>query len=113
MPCEGWNFLSWDCLRGFRQVGKPQTVDEIRDPVEAVNQLGQIQDTVLIAHNLHMFLDIREVVQAIQNGIPKWKSTGCCLILITTTIQLRPEIEKMFHVIDMPLPTEHELLAMQ
>jgi hypothetical protein len=113
LPREGWNFLSWDCLRGFRQAGKPQTIDEIRDPVEAVNQLGQIQDTVLLAHNLHLFLDIPEVIQAIQNGISKWKSTGCCLILITPTIQLRPEIEKIFHVIDMPLPTEPELLSMQ
>jgi hypothetical protein len=113
LPCDGWNFSAWDCLRGFRQAGKPQTVDEIRDPVEAVNQLGQIQDTVLIAHNLHLFLDIPEVIQAIQNGIPKWKSTGCCLILVAPTIQLKPEIEKIFHVIDLPLPTEPELLSMQ
>jgi hypothetical protein len=113
IPCEGWTFLSWDCLRGFRQAGKPQFLDEIRDPVEAVTQLGQIQDTVLLAHNLHLFLDIPEVIQAIQNGIPRWKSTGCCLVLITPSIQLRPEIEKIFHVLDMPLPTESELFTMQ
>jgi hypothetical protein len=69
LPCEGWNFLAWDCLRGFRRAGKPQTMAEIRDPVEAVNQLGQVQDTVLLAHNLHLFLDISEVIQAIQSGI--------------------------------------------
>lgn len=113
LPCEGWNFMSWDCLRGFRQAGKPQIIDEIRDPVEAVNQLGQVQDTVLLAHNLHLFLDIPEVIQAIQNGIPKWKSTGCCLILIAPSISLRPEIEKIFHVLDLPLPSDQELFAMQ
>jgi len=113
LPREGWSFLSWDCLRGFRQAGKPQVIDEIRDPVEAVNRLGEMQDTVLLAHNLHLFLDIPEVIQAIVNGIAKWKSTGCCLVLIAPMAQLRPEIEKVFHVIDMPLPNEQELLAMQ
>jgi hypothetical protein len=30
-----------------------------------------MQDTVLLAHNLHLFLDIPEVIQAIHNGIPR------------------------------------------
>lgn len=113
LPCQGWTFLSWDCLRGFRQAGTPQIIDEIRDPVEAVNRLGDMQDTVLLAHNLHLFMDIPEVIQAIENGIVRWKSTGCCLAMIAPMIQLRPEIEKVFHVIDMPLPSEQELFSMQ
>lgn len=72
-----------------------------------------MQDTVLLAHNLHLFLDIPEVIQAIVNGVAKWKSTGCCLVMIAPMVQLRPEIEKVFHVIDMPLPNELELLGMQ
>lgn len=38
LPFEGFSFLAWDCLRGFRQAGKPQVIDEIRDPVEAINK---------------------------------------------------------------------------
>jgi AAA+ superfamily predicted ATPase len=113
LPCEGWTFLAWDCLRGFRQAGKPQTIEEIRDPVEAVNRLGDMQDTVLLAHNLHLFLEIPEVIQAIQNGITKWKSTGSCLVTISPSVQMRPEIEKIFTVIDLPLPDEKELFRMQ
>jgi len=113
LPHEGWSFLSWDCLRGFRQPGKPQAIDEIRDPIEAINRLGDVQDTVLLAHNLHLFLDIPEVIQALQNGITRWKSTGCCLVMISPMIQLKPEIEKIFHVLDMPLPTAQDLFSMQ
>jgi len=55
---------------------KPNHIQvEIRDPVEAVRWLDSRQDSVLIAHNLHLFLDIPEVVQAIQNGVPRWKQT--------------------------------------
>jgi AAA+ superfamily predicted ATPase len=113
MPCEGWTFLAWDCLRGFRQAGRPQTIDEVRDPVEAVNRLGNMQDTVLLTHNLHLFLDIPEVVQAIQNGITRWKATGSCLVMVSPVIQLRPEVEKLFTVIDLPLPGAADLFHMQ
>jgi hypothetical protein len=111
--CDGWNFFSWDCLRGFREAGKHQVVDEVRDPVEAVNWLDRRQDTVLLAQNLHLFLEIPEVVQAIQNGVMPWKSQGSCLLMVTPVVQLRPEIEKLFHVIELPLPTETELFVMQ
>ncbi len=111
--CDGWNFFAWDCLKGFREAGKPKPVDEIRDPVEAVNWLDRKRDTVLLAHNLHLFLEIPEVVQAIQNGVLAWKAQGCSLVMIAPLAQLRPEIEKLFHVIDLPLPNESELFLMQ
>jgi hypothetical protein len=111
--CDGWKFFAWDCLQGFREAGKIQGIDEIRDPVEAVNWLNRKQDTVLLAHNLHLFLEIPEVIQAIQNGVMSWKSHGSCLVMVTPVVQLRPEIEKFFHVIDLPLPTESQLFVMQ
>lgn len=110
---EGWQFYSWNCLQGIREAGKPQVVDEIRDPVEALNWLGNYQDTVLLAHNLHLFLEIPEVIQAIQNGLTRWKSTGCCLIMISPAVQMRPEVEKIFHVLDLPLPSEADIFSMQ
>jgi hypothetical protein len=113
LPREGWTFLSWDCLRGVRLAENHQVIDEIRDPVEAVNSLGSKQDTILFAHNLHLFLDIPEVIQSIQNGIPRWKSSGCCLVMVSPAIQLKPEIEKLFHILDLPLPSEQELFSMQ
>lgn len=116
LPCEGWSFFAWDCLRGIRVVGSTQALDEVRDPVEAINWLRTRQDTVLLAHNLHLFLDSPEVVQAIQNGVERWKGTGCCLVMISPVVSAvgsHPEIEKLFHVIDLPLPDESQLYAMQ
>jgi hypothetical protein len=70
-------------------------------------------DTVLIANNLHLFLDIPEVIQAIQNGITRWKGTGCALIMISPEIQISPEIEKYFTIIDLPLPDDSALITLQ
>ncbi|MGD0399378.1 MAG: AAA family ATPase [Syntrophobacteraceae bacterium] len=113
LPCEGVQFYAWDCIRGIRPAKRPQTVEEIRDPVEAINWLNSHQDSVLIAHNLHLFTDIPEVIQAIQNGVTKWKSIGSCLVMISPVIQMRPELEKIFTVIDLELPDEESLFHIQ
>lgn len=110
---EGWHCYSWDCIRGIRQAARPQITDEIKDPVEAVHWLEGHQDTVLIAHNLHLFLDIPEVIQVVQNGVTRWKASGCCLVMISPLIKMRSEIEKLFTLIDLPFPNEEALLSLQ
>lgn len=110
---DGWQFLAWDCLRGIRNAGNPTVVDQVRDPIDAMQMLSQQQDTVLMAHNLHLFMDSPEIIQAIQNGIPQWKATGCCLIIVAPTLRVPAELEKLFHVIDLPLPTSSELFTLQ
>jgi hypothetical protein len=113
LPCDGWQFYIWDCLRGIREAVTLKPADEIKDPVEALNWLNGYQDTVLIGHNLHLFLDSPEVIQAIQNGIARWKATGCALIMVSPVIQLKPEVEKFFHLVDLPLPNDDELFTLQ
>ena len=90
-----------------------KVVEEIKDPVEAINWLGFTRDSVLIADNLHLFLDIPEVIQAIQNGVPRWKGIGNALVMISPLIQFNPEIEKFFTIIDLPLPDEESLHTLQ
>jgi ATP-dependent 26S proteasome regulatory subunit len=113
LPSKGWNFFSWNCLQGIRDLQSSKLVDEIRDPTQAMSWLNQLHDTVLIVHNLHLFLESPEVVQAIQNGVSRWKATGCCLVMISPMINMRPEVEKFFHVIDLPLPNDDELFDLQ
>jgi len=113
IQCENWSFFVWDCLRGIRKAGTCQTINEVTDPVEAINFLNGCRDCVLIMHNLHLFLEVPEVVQAIQNGVYQWKSTGCALISISPSIKLTPELEQFFTVIDLPLPDTEELHVIQ
>ena len=58
-------------------------------------------------------MDIPEVIQSIQNGVHRWKATGSALVMISPVIRMCPEIEKYFHAIDLPLPGEQELYALQ
>ena len=111
--CDGWRFVLWDCMQGIREAATGKIIDEVKDPVQALQFVSGNTDLVLIAHNLHLFLDVPELIQSIQNGIPRWKATGCALVMVSPIIQLRPEVEKFFHVIDLPLPGDEELFRLQ
>lgn len=112
VKCDGWRFVEWNCITGILDTSKATPIDEIRDPVEAVKWLGSSTDTVLLAHNLHLFLEVAEIIQAIQNGITKWKATGCCLCLVAPAVRFPLELEKLFHVIDVPIPGYNSMLAL-
>lgn len=114
IPFEGhWRFFAWDCQRGLRLAGSSKILEEVRDPVEAINWLNGSQDTVLLAHNLHLFTDSVEVIQGIQNGTETWKSRGNCLIAVAPQIQMRPELKSIFTVLDLPLPDTEDLYVLQ
>lgn len=109
LPVDGWDFYCWDCIRGIRPAQLSTPVEEIRDPVMAINWLNNFQNRVLIAENLHLFLNIPEVIQSLSNGVLRWKSTGCCLVMVSPILEVSPEVEKLFTVIDLPLPDTQEL----
>ena len=111
--CDHWTFYGWDCLRGIRKAGESMIVSDLTDPVEAIQFLSSQKDTVLIAHNLHLYLEDSRLIQAIQNGIFQWKATGCSLVALSPIFQLRPEVEHLFTIIDLPFPNEEELHNIQ
>ena len=49
LPCDGWRFFAWDCIQGIKDLESKKIIEEIRDPVEAVNWLKDYQDTVLLS----------------------------------------------------------------
>ena len=114
IPCKGWRFLAWDCVLGIRQPNSSTIVEQIFDPVEAIRYLDNLQDTVLMMHNLHLFMDSSpEMIQAIQNGIIRWKAIGACMIVLSAVLKLRPEVEKFFQIIDLDRPDTDALYSLQ
>jgi SpoVK/Ycf46/Vps4 family AAA+-type ATPase len=110
---EGWRAYSWDCQRGIieRETGK--TVEDITDPLAAIKWLGGRNDTVLFVQNFHHFVSAVEIIQEIQNSIPIWKGSGCCLVMVGPRVQIPVEIDSFLTILDFRLPSLEELRRIQ
>ena len=102
-------YLAWDCVSGLKDCQTDSIIDTATDPAEVLAKLDGYVSTVLIAHNLHMFMDIPEVLQHIVNGAASWKSKGNCLIITSPVTRIPAEIQKFVQLIDLPLPDESDL----
>ena len=109
-----WQICRWDCVSGVHGMAPSSfTLNEIQNPVEAVQWLSTVKDTVLIAHGLQHFLDDPVVCQSILNGILRWKSVGNCLVMVSPLPALPIQLQPFFHLIEMKLPDEEALMRLQ
>lgn len=113
IKADGWHTYSWDCLRGIidRETGK--IVEDVLDPLGAVRWLSGNSDTALFVQNFHHFISSVEIIQEIQNSLPIWKSSGCCLVPVGPAVQLPQEISCFFTMLDFKLPSLEELRHIQ
>ncbi len=110
----GWKVYHWDCIAGLKQLAPTYSADEsLTNPVEAIHWLSGQQDTVLVAHGLQHFADDPMVQQSILNAIVLLKQVGCCLVLIAPTEKLPLALQPFFQLIELNLPDEEALFALQ
>ena len=112
LKCGDTDLFSWDCLKGVSDAnGAP--VEDIPDPLMAIKWLASKNDTVLIVQNFHHFIEAVEIIQQIQNCMPFFKASGCCLVMIGPICVLPPEIETFFTVLDFKRPNLDEIRSIQ
>ena len=110
---DGWRAHAWDCQRGIIERESGRIVEDVTDPLAALKWLGGLNDTVLFMQNFHHFLGSVEIIQEIQNSIPVWKGSGCCLAMVGPRVQLPVEIESFLTILDFRLPSGDELRLIQ
>ena len=108
-----WQAFTWDCLRGISEPSTGKIVDDVVDPLGAVKWLSSKNDTVLMVQNFHHFIASVEIIQEIQNSIPVWKASGCCLALVGPPAQIPPEIGTFFTTLEFNLPSRTAIRQIQ
>jgi AAA+ superfamily predicted ATPase len=81
-------------------------------PLQALRSLDlpKTNETViLVLKNFHRFLPNPEVVQALANRVVQGKGIGQYIVIVSPTIALQPEVEKLFTVVHHELPDETQL----
>ena len=108
-----WKSFSWDCLRGIAERETGRVTEDILDPLGAIKWLSGSSETVLLVQNFHHFFTSVEIIQGIQNSIPSWKASGCCLAMVGPPVRIPPEISSFFTILDFRLPSRDELRLIQ
>ena len=108
-----WNLFAWDCLRGVIERETGRIIEDVTDPLGAVKWLGGQNDAVLFVQNFHHFIGSVEIIQEIQNSVPIWKASGCCLTMVSPLLQIPTEISNYFTMLDFNLPSRDELHIIQ
>jgi hypothetical protein len=109
---HGWELAIWDIANGIRSSTGAKGV-AAGDPLAGVKHLEGMagQTCVLVVHNLHRFLGNAELVQVIQNALVNGKADRRFLVVLSPVVQIPPELEKLFVVLEHALPDHQQLIT--
>ena len=113
---ENWRLATWDIDAGLQIPGQAngQTIDAGgNDPLAAIRALNALAtpdgSALLVMVNFHRFLNSPEVVQAVARQIATGKGNRTFIIVLSPVVQIPPELEKQFIVVEHEFPTREQL----
>ena len=113
---ENWQLATWDIDGGLQIPGQPngQTDDAGGNgPLAAIRALNALAtpdgSALLMLFNFHRFLNSPEVIQAVARQIATGKGNRTFIVVLSPVVQIPPELEKQFIVLEHELPTREQL----
>ncbi len=112
-----WRLAAWDIAGGLRTPGSATAAANEGgpgEPLAALRALPALADpqgtALLLLHNYHRFLSSPEVVQTLFTQLIAGKQRRTFVIVLAPSVQIPAELEKLFVVLDHPLPDRSQLL---
>jgi hypothetical protein len=113
---ESWRLGIWDCDSGLAfpcENAPPASPTDTNDPLAVLRSAGQLSTgagtTLLVLQNFHRFLGATEILQAVQKQVASGKHTRTFVVILAPVVNLPPEIEKQFIVVEHELPGRDQL----
>jgi hypothetical protein len=109
-----WRLTVWDTDRGLQIPGTDQPADAGgHDPVAAISPINALASpntsALLVLANFHHFLGSPEIVQALAHQITTGRQNRTFILVLSPLVQIPPELEKLFVVLDHDLPGREQL----
>jgi hypothetical protein len=108
---QGWRLAIWDVANGMRlpnAPGNPRPDNSAGDPLAALRALPALADSngtaLLLLHNFYRFWSNPEIVQTVFAQLVAGKQQRTFLVVLAPIVQLPVELEKLFVVLEHPLP---------
>ena len=107
---ESWQLATWNIDQGLCVGGT--AADEGTDPLAAVKAAAAMDrqaTSMIVLENFHRYLGSAEIVQAMVHQLHAGKQTRSIIIVLAPSVDLPPELEKLFVVIEHALPDRQQL----
>lgn len=110
---EHWRLAAWNLESGVH--AGEAALDAAPDPLAAIRMAERLAGDqgagLLVLENFHRFLGSAEIVQAVLHQIHQGKQRRTFVVVLAPTIDLPPELEKLFVVLEHRLPNREQLHA--
>ena len=110
---ENWALMTWDVAQGLKGSGDAGAASEIVDPIGAVKALSAISNddtpTILVLRSYHRFIGSGEVVAEVAKAVTQGKTLRKFIVILSPVVQLPPELERLFVLVDHEPPARAEL----
>ena len=113
---ENWHLAIWDVEQGLQIPGQAngQALDAGgSDPLAAIRAINALaapnSSAILVLVNFHRFLNSPEIIQAVAKQILAGKNNRTFLVILSSLVQIPPELEKQIIVVEHELPTREQL----
>lgn len=112
---QNWRMATWDIDAGLSlSVGADRegTAPSANDPLAAVRTIPSLvgdSPLLCVLRGFHRFLGNPELVQAVERQVLAGRSRQTYVLILAPVVQLPPELERMFVVIEDELPDRRQL----
>jgi hypothetical protein len=113
---QRWKLAIWDLAHGLRLPGNPdgpRQDSSAADPLAALRSLPALAErngtALLVLHNFHRVLNNPEVIQTTFAQLVAGKQQRTFLVVLSPTVQIPLELEKLFVVLEHSLPDREQL----
>lgn len=102
---------TWDFVDGYQDNPNNQGFGR-RNPLQALEFLEKLPETsggIFILRDFHRFLEDVAISRKLRNLARRLKSQPKNIVIISTQVEIPPELAEIFTVVDFPLPTAAEI----
>lgn len=112
---EEWQLVTWDIERGLRAPSGSPLEHDANDPLAAVRAVSSLSagetPSIVVLQNFHRFMQSAEIVQALAQAIRDGKQRRGFVVILSPSVQLPIELEKLFVTVEHHLPDREQLLG--
>lgn len=112
---QEWRIAVWDLEQGLSVAGRESASagSTASDPLAAIRSAGALANEkgsgLLVLVNFHRFLQSAEIVQALAKQLAAGKQNRTFVLILSPVVQIPTELEKLFVVVEHPLPDREQL----